>query len=207
MDAIVMAGGLAQRLGPEEKACVMLIEKPLISYLLDALIGAKRIDRVFVQTSPYSPVTEECVSDRYNGNVHILRTPGDNYVGDMVSAVKAADSVGPVMILMPDLPLVTPEHIDTIIESYDERSLPAMSVCAHIGLFRELGLRPGTVFNKNGEMLVPVGINILDSKNIDKEQIDFDHLTDIPEVAINIDSVDELAMCKKILLDRSISSI
>jgi len=202
MDAIIMAGGLAQRLGVEEKACVMLIDRPLISYLLDSLLGAEHIERVFVQTSPYSPETESCVRDRYGDDVLILRTPGDNYVGDMVNAVKDAGSTGPVMILMPDLPLVESEHIDAIVESYEERSIPAMSVYAPIGLFRELGLRPGTVFNKNGEMLVPVGINVLDSAKIEDEQVDSDHLTNIPEVAINVDSVVELAKCKEFLLAR-----
>ncbi|NPE30653.1 NTP transferase domain-containing protein [Methanococcoides sp. SA1] len=202
MDAIIMAGGLAQRLGAEEKACVMLIDRPLISYLLDSLLGAEHIERVFVQTSPYSPETESCVRERYGNDVLILRTLGDNYVGDMVNAVKDAGSIGPVMILMPDLPLVESEHIDTIVESYERCSIPAMSVYAPIGLFRELGLRPGTVFNKNGEMLVPVGINVLDSGMIEEEQVDFDHLTNIPEVAINVDSVVELAKCKELLLAR-----
>lgn len=200
MDAIIMAGGLTQRLGMEEKACVMLMDRPLINYLLDSLLGAMHIDRVFVQVSPYSPDTEQCVKDTYQGRVLILRTSGDNYVGDMVNAVRDSGSTGPVMVLMPDLPLVTSEHIDMMVKAYDEVGFPAMSVYAPIGLYRELGLRPGTVFNKKGEMLVPVGINILDSVTIDVEQKDTDYLVDIPEIAISVDSVESLHKCEEMLL-------
>ncbi|NYT18797.1 MAG: NTP transferase domain-containing protein, partial [Methanosarcinales archaeon] len=199
MDAIIMAGGLTQRLGMEEKACVMLMDRPLINYLLDSLLGAAHIDRVFVQVSPYSPDTEQLVKDTYKGRVSILRTSGDNYVGDMVKAVHDSGSSGPVMILMPDLPLVSSEHIDMMAKAYVEGGFPAMSVYVPIGLYRELGLRPGTVFNKKGEMLVPVGINILDSVTIDEEQQDIDYLVNIPEIAINVDSVESLRKCGEML--------
>lgn len=200
MDAIIMAGGLAQRLGMEEKACVMLRDRPLITYLLDSLLGAIRIDRVFVQVSPYSPETDRFVKESYQNRVSILRTSGDNYVGDMVKAVRDSGSTGPVMILMPDLPMVTSEHVDMMAKAYEGCGHPAMSVYAPIALYRDLGLRPGTVFNKKGEMLVPVGINILDSANIDEEQQDFDYLVDIPEIAITIDSVESLRKCTEMLL-------
>lgn len=200
MDAIIMAGGLTQRLGMEEKACVMLMGRSLISYLLDSLLDARNIDRVFVQVSPYSLDTERCVRSNYRGRVSVIRTPGDNYVGDMVQAVKHSGSNGPVMVLMPDLPLVRSGHIDMIVKAYEECGLPAMSVYAPIGLYRKLGLRPGTVFNKNGEMIVPVGINILDSLTIDEEQDNYDYIVEIPEIAINVDSVESLRKCHNMLL-------
>ena len=200
MDAIVMAGGLTQRLGMEEKACVMLMDRPLINYLLDSLLGAMHIDRVFVQLSSYSPDTEDCVKRNYRNRVSVLRTSGDNYVGDMVAAVRESGSSGPVMVLMPDLPLVTSEHIDMIAKAYGECGFPAMSVYVPIGLYRKLGLRPGTVFNKKGVMIVPVGINILDSLTIDEEQENYDHVVEIPEVAINVDSVESLRKCQDMLL-------
>jgi len=49
-----------------------------------------------------------------------------------------------------------------------------------------------------------VGINVLDSAKIEEEQVDFDHLTNIPEVAINVDSVVELAKCEEMLLARMV---
>ncbi|AKB84340.1 NTP transferase domain-containing protein [Methanococcoides methylutens] len=200
MDAIVMAGGLTQRLGMEEKACVMLMDSPLINYLLDSLLGAMHIDRVFVQVSSYSPDTEDCIKRDYRNRVSVLRTSGDNYVGDMVAAVRDSGSSGPVMVLMPDLPLVTSEHIDMMAKAYEGCGFPAMSVYVPIGLYRKLGLRPGTVFNKKGLMIVPVGINILDSLKIDEEQDNYDHVVEIPEVAINVDSVESLRKCQDMLL-------
>ena len=104
MDAIVMAGGFGQRLGMGEKPCVELLGKPLISYVIDTLRATKNIDRVFVAVSPVTPKTEIMIQERYKGEVQVIRTFGGNYVGDMIYAVETAQTTGPVMIIMSDLP-------------------------------------------------------------------------------------------------------
>lgn len=199
MDAIVMAGGFGQRLGMGEKPCVELLGKPLIAYVIDTLRASENIDRVFVAISPVTPRTEIMIQERYKGEVRVIRTFGGNYVGDMINAVETAETVGPVMIIMSDLPLINPEIIDLVIKKYKEEGKPALSVYVPINICKGAGIRPDTVFNKDGKLIVPVGINILDSSQIRKEQEDFNLILDNPKLAINVNTVQDLQHCKDLL--------
>ena len=199
MDAIVMAGGLGKRLGMGEKPCIEVLGKPLISYVVDALEDAEKIDRIFVAVSPSTPNTETVVSKYYGDRVKVIRTAGGNYVGDMVYAVESAGIVEPVLVIMSDLPLIRPELIDSIISEYEKCGKPAMSVHVPIDVCKSLGVRPDTVFNRNGNLIVPTGINVLDGKDIHKEQEDFNLILEIPELALNINTVDDLKQCKNLL--------
>jgi adenosylcobinamide-phosphate guanylyltransferase len=199
MDAIVMAGGFGQRLGMGEKPCVELLGKPLIAYVIDTLRASENIDRVFVSISPVTPRTEIMIQERYKGEVRVIRTFGGNYVGDMIHAVETAETVGPVMIIMSDLPLINPEIIDLVIKKYKEEGKPALSVYVPINVCKGAGIRPDTVFNKDGKLIVPVGINILDSSQIRKEQEDFNLILDNPKLAINVNTVQDLQHCKDLL--------
>ncbi|MDO9517145.1 MAG: NTP transferase domain-containing protein [Methanosarcinaceae archaeon] len=199
MDAIVMAGGLGKRLGMGEKPCIEVLGKPLISYVVDALDGAKKIGRIFVAVSPATPNTEIVVTNYYDGRIKVIQTSGGNYVGDMVHAVESAGIVDPVLIIMSDLPLIKSDMIDSIICEYEKCGKPAMSVHVPISVCTNLGVRPDTVFNRNGNLIVPTGVNILDGKDIHHEQEDFNLVLENPELALNINTVDDLKRCKDML--------
>ncbi|MCG7853859.1 MAG: NTP transferase domain-containing protein [Methanosarcinaceae archaeon] len=199
MDAVVMAGGLGRRLGMGEKPCIELLGKHLVTYVLDALDKAEHIDRIFVAVSPATPNTEAVVLNHYGGRIKVIRTLGGNYVGDMVHAVETAGILEPVLIIMSDLPLITPELIDSIINEYHKCGTPALSVYVPISVCRSLGIRPDTVFNKNGKLIVPTGVNILDGHDIHNEQEDFNLVLENPELALNINTVNELTHCKQLL--------
>lgn len=194
-----MAGGFGQRLGMGEKPCVELLGKPLITYVIDTLRAAENIDRVFVAISPVTPRTEMMIQERYKGEVRTIRTFGGNYVGDMIHAVETAETVGPVMIIMSDLPLISPDLLDSVIEKYREEGKPALSVYVPLNICKGAGIRPDTVFNKDGKLIVPAGINILDSSQIRNEQEDFNLILDNPKLAINVNTVKDLQHCKDLL--------
>ncbi|MBN1133820.1 MAG: NTP transferase domain-containing protein [Methanosarcinaceae archaeon] len=199
MDSVVMAGGLGRRLGMGEKPCIELMGKYLVTYVIDALDKAEHIDRIFVAVSPATPNTETVVLNHYGGRIKVIRTPGGNYVGDMVHAVETAGILKPVLIIMSDLPLITSELIDLIIDEYQKCGTPALSVHVPISVCRSLGIRPDTVFHRNGKLIVPTGVNILDGHDIHKEQEDFNLVLENPELALNINTVNELAHCKQLL--------
>lgn len=199
MDAIVMAGGFGQRLGMGEKPCVELLGKPLISYVIDTLRASKNIDKIFVAVSPVTPKTEIMIQERYKGEIQVIRTFGGNYVGDMIYAVETSKANGPVMIIMSDLPLIDSELIDSVIEKYREERKPALSVYVPINTCKGAGIRPDTVFNKDGKLIVPTGVNILDSSQIRKEQEDFNLILENPKLAINVNTVKDLQRCRDLL--------
>lgn len=201
MDAIVMAGGMGKRLEKDEKPLTSLFGKPLIHYVLDALLGSQNIDRIFVATSPRVKRTIDWLCDfkKENEMVGIIETDGDGFVHDMVLAVEKAGIKGPVLIMMADLPLVTSGLIDRIIEKYNEAGTPALSVHMSLEVFTRLGLRPDTVFHKNSSFIVPCGINILDAGRIHEEQEDYNLILDDEELALNVNTRADLAVCERFL--------
>ncbi|MBU4454643.1 MAG: NTP transferase domain-containing protein [Euryarchaeota archaeon] len=201
MDAVVMAGGMGKRLGLEEKPLTMILGKTMISYVLEALLASKNIDRIFVATSPKVNKTNLWLIDfiKQHKNVMMITTKGDGFVNDMASAVEEAGITGSVLITMADLPLITPALIDRTIEKYREVNSPALSVHMKLEVCTRLGLRPDTVFHKNGGFIVPCGINILDAGRIREEQEDYNFILDDEELALNVNTVDDLAACERYL--------
>jgi adenosylcobinamide-phosphate guanylyltransferase len=197
-----MAGGQGLRLGMGEKPCVELLGKPLISYVIDSLEKSSHIERIFVAVSPSTPATEEFVREKYGDHIQAVSTAGDNYVGDMVYAVESSGIEGPVMIIMSDLPLVTSELLYSIIDAYEECAEESMSVFIPLSLCSEVGIRPDTVFNWGGKLIVPAGINILDGKHINEEQKYHNYMLEDPEIALNINTAEDLKRCKNILINR-----
>jgi len=195
-----MAGGQGLRLGMGEKPCVDLLGKPLISYVIDSLERSSYIERIFVAVSPSTPATEELVNEKYGDHIQAINTNGDNYVGDMVYAVESSNIREPVMIIMSDLPMVTPKLIDSIIEAYQDCGSSSMSVFVPISLCKKVGIRPDTVFNWEGNLIVPAGINILDGKFINEEQEYHNYMLDDPEIALNINTVDDMKRCEDLLM-------
>jgi adenosylcobinamide-phosphate guanylyltransferase len=204
MDAVVMAGGMGKRLRKDEKPLTSLNGKPLIQYVLEALLGSKNIERIFVATSSRVKRTNEWLDDfkKDHDRVEIIHTQGAGFVHDMIAAVEEAGIRGRVLFMMADLPLVTSGLLDRIIEKYNEVNTPALSVHMKLDVFTRLGLRPDTVFHKNSDFIVPCGINILDAGNIHDEQEDYNLILDDEELAININAPRDLIVCEKFLRNK-----
>jgi len=204
MDAVVMAGGKGARLGKNEKPLTQLCGKVLIQYVLEALLGSKNIERIIVATSPRVKKTNEWLDDfkKDRNKIEIIHTLGTGFVPDMIGAVEEACIRGRVLIMMADLPLVTSGLLDRIIEKYFEVNTPALSVHMNLEVFTRLGLRPDTVFHKNGDFIVPCGINILDSARIRKEQDDYNLILDEEELALNVNAPGDLAVCERFLEEK-----
>jgi len=204
MDALVMAGGMGKRLGKDEKPLTLLSGKPLIHYVLDALLGSNNIDSIFVATSPRVRITNDWLIDfkKKHDTLEIIHTEGVGFVHDMIGAIKDAGITGSVFIMMADLPLVTSGLIDRIIDRYEEVNTPALSVYMKLDVFTKLGLRPDTVFHKNDDFIVPCGINILDAGMIEKEQEDYNLILEEEELALNVNAPGDLEVCEKYIKEK-----
>lgn len=201
MDALVMAGGKGARLGKDEKPLTNLCGKPLIQFVLEALLGSSNIEHIYVATSQRVKKTSEWLADfkKSHDNVEIINTQGAGFVHDMIAAVEEAGIRKSVFIMMADLPLVTSGLIDRIIDKYKEEKKPALSVHMKLEVFTKMNLRPDTVFHKNDDFIVPCGINILDAENIQQEQEDYNLILDEEELALNVNSPGDLAVCRLLL--------
>jgi adenosylcobinamide-phosphate guanylyltransferase len=195
LDALVMAGGKGSRLRMGEKPLVKLFGRPLIDYVVSALLDSS-VDRIFVAVTENVPMTEGWARKR---ELTVTVTSGKGFVADMVEAVEKAGVTEPILIIMADLPLVTPDLIDEIIDTYEERPEPALSTHTPLDLHRRLGRRPDSLFNYQGQLIVPSGINILDGADIREEQEDYHLIMERIELAVNVNMVEDLKLCESII--------
>jgi adenosylcobinamide-phosphate guanylyltransferase len=197
LDALVMAGGRGSRMKlPIEKPLLEINGKKLIEYVLEALKASTNIENIHIAVSANGPETGKWLTSR---EFNIINTPGSGYVSDMVFAVKSAGIKGPMLMVMADLPLISSEMIDEVITKYHTIPQPALSVYNLLSVCRSKGLRPDTVFNKNGQLIVPSGLNILDADKIHEEQEDYNYILDNHRLAVNVNTIEDLEICSRLI--------
>ncbi|MCX8207242.1 MAG: NTP transferase domain-containing protein [Methanothrix sp.] len=192
-----MAGGRGTRLGMGEKPMVRLTGKPLIDYVVSALRPS--VERIIVATTSATPETRGWSLEM---GLEVVDTSGSGYIPDMVEAVERSGISGPVIVIMADLPLITEGIIREVIGVYESRPEPALSVHTPLGLHSSLGRRPDVIFNYMGQLIVPAGVNILMGSRISEEQEDFHLIMSRIELAININTPEDLMICESIIKRR-----
>ncbi len=196
--ALVMAGGKGTRMQDrEEKPLIKVGGKPVIDYVLNALKNAKKIDSIVVAVTECTPKTTNLL-EHYK--VKIVQTPGKDYVADMGYASHTL-KLGVFLAIAADLPLVTSEILDNIIERYERCGKPALTVAVPLETKTKLGMSVEYSFKIDGQDAVPVGINIIDgSKRYGDEWLDQDiYLLDRDELAVNVNTKQELQMAERLL--------
>jgi adenosylcobinamide-phosphate guanylyltransferase len=198
MDALVMAGGKGSRLNKGEKPLVHLFGRPLIEYVVSSLMDSLAVSagRILVATTSNVPLTSQWARER---DLEVVETMGKGFVPDMIEAVEKVGVREPILVIMADLPLVMPDLIDQIAEIYEERPEPALSTHTPLHLHTRLGRRPDSLFNYQGQLIVPSGINILDGANIRDEQEDYHLIMERVELAVNVNVAEDLKLCELIM--------
>jgi adenosylcobinamide-phosphate guanylyltransferase len=198
--ALVMAGGKGTRMAlAEEKPMLQVGGKPVVELVLAALKHAKRVDSVIVAVSPYTPKTTRHLQKR---GVPMLETPGNEYVSDMGFAVKKL-GLETVLALSADLPLLTGGVVDEILERYFACGKAALAVAVPEETRRKLGCSGGYTFDCGGRRVAYAGINVVDGKRIDEAELEQEvYVLDKAEVAVNINTVEELRIARAQLGDR-----
>jgi len=194
--ALVMAGGKGTRMKTDrEKPLTLLSGKPVIQYVLEALENSSMVDKTVVATSSQTPQTTLFVEDIMlnNPSIGILNTPGSGYIEDLSYLLSQDDFKDEIIVtIASDLPLITGEIIDQVMEEYQKSSKPAMSVMVPVELFHEYDLQPSLVLGK----VVPSGLNILRGK--DTEQDEEVLVLDKIELALNINSPEDIICLEKL---------
>lgn len=199
--ALVMAGGKGTRMQlAEEKPLIKVAGKPIIEYVIDALMDAKKIDRIIVAVSANTPKTAKLMEQF---PVEVLQTPGKDYVSDMGYATQTL-KLGVFLAIAADLPLVTARVVDEIVERYEHCGKPALTVAVPMKTKIRLGMSVEYSFKMDELDVVPVGINVIDgSKRYGNEWLDQDiYLMDNDSVAVNINTIDELRLAERLLAEK-----
>lgn len=196
--ALVMAGGKGTRMGNmTEKPLVNVCGKPVIEYVVAALRNSKKVDSIVVAVSTCTPKTASFIK---NFPVKIVETPGKDYVSDMGFAVQTL-KLGVFLAIAADLPLVTGEVLDSIVESYERCGKPALTVAVPLETKIKLGMSVEYSFKMDSKDVVPVGINVIDGhKRYGDEWLDQEIcLLDLDELAVNINTAQELKIAENML--------
>jgi len=194
--ALVMAGGRGTRMTlSEEKPLLKVGGKPMIEHVLMALKSAKRVDAIVVVVSKHTPKTTKLIK-RFS--VKILETPGKGYVSDMEYAVRKL-KLETVSTISADLPLVTGEVIDRIIERYRRCNKPALAVVVPMETKERLGLGGDYVLEVGDKRLVPAGINVIDGRRIDEGELEEEiYVIDDEKVAVNVNTPHDLVIAENL---------
>ena len=191
--ALIMAGGKGTRMGGSvEKPLIEINGKPMIQYIIDALKTTDKIDNIVVATSKNTPKTTNFLKGE---DIETIETPGNDYVHDLgfiLSNFKLDDIL---LTITADLPLITSDIIDLVLEKYEKCKKPAMSVMVPADFFKRYGIKPTAVF----ENLVPSGLNIL--RSINKTQDEEVLVLSKIELALNINTYEDIILLKKLLGD------
>ncbi|MCW3982499.1 MAG: NTP transferase domain-containing protein [Candidatus Bathyarchaeota archaeon] len=196
--ALVMAGGKGTRMKlAQEKPLIEVCGKPVIEYVLEALKQAKKVDCIIVATSTSTPKTTTLMRQL---GVQVIETPGKDYVSDMGYTVQTL-KLGVFLAIAADLPLVKGEMIDDILMRYERCGKPALTVAVPLETKARLGMCIDYSFKEGEQDVVPVGINVIDgSKRYGDEWLDQDiYVLDQQELAVNINTVQELQLAEKLL--------
>ena len=192
--AILMAGGRGTRLEvPCEKPLFKLCDKPLIKYVLDNLDSSKLIDKIVIAVSHHTRETTQYLKS-LDGNFEILDTSGDDYLTDLsfiLDYFEKKSSEDTLLFINADLPFISTETIDCVLEYYSKSDKDALSTLVPVEIFKELGLSYSYEFNGN----VPSGLNVLRSINIvqDEDQL----IIPKKELALNINTLLDSKVAEK----------
>ena len=189
--ALVMAGGKGTRMKlQEEKPLVKVGGRSIIEYVLAALKNAKKVDEIVVAASKHTPETAKAME---GFSAKVVKTPGRGYVSDTQYAIEKL-KLNTVLTITADLPLVTGEIIDEVVERYERCGRPALAVMVPAGTRQRLGLQ----LEEMG--LVPAGINVVDGRRIDEGELEEEvFVIDREEVAVNVNTINDLTVAESYL--------
>ncbi|WP_424359796.1 NTP transferase domain-containing protein [Methanocella sp. MCL-LM] len=201
-----MAGGKGVRLSSGEKPLAILKDKPLIAYVVDALLGSSKISHIYIAVSPWTPGTSDLVNALYRNEkrVSIHLTPGAGYIDDTAYAVKTLELFRPFLIISSDIPLVKPETIDAVVREYEKAGTEALSIRVERSSVPS-GVSTDTILTDNGIENVPAAINILDGRHMDRYQHEAVVILKDPLLAANVNYMVDLSACEKLMSESSIN--
>jgi adenosylcobinamide-phosphate guanylyltransferase len=180
--------------GDEEKPLLEVSGKSMLQRTIDVLKQSKSIDRILVVSSPNTPAT---AAQAKKLGAETIVAPGDGFEEDMRFTIRQL-SLGEVLIVSSDLPLITVDIIEQAVRSYLGSGKPALAVMARVELYERLGSKPEYIFRIDGQNLVPVGINIIDGRRIEEGALDeTDLVIDSGDVALNVNTLNDLKAARK----------
>jgi uncharacterized protein (TIGR00454 family) len=193
--ALIMAGGKGTRMKTTtEKPLLEVGGRAMIEHIVAVLRQSRMVNRIVVAVSSNTPETALRATEL---GVEVIQTPGEGYVSDMRYAIRKL-GLSDVLTVAADIPFITSEIVDRAVKKYRSCGKPSLGVMAPVNVYKRLASEPEYVFEVEGRKLVPIGLNIIDGRMIDRSELDQDVLvTNSEEFATNVNTPEELEAAKK----------
>jgi len=196
--ALIMAGGKGERMGlPVEKPLLSFLGKPLIDWVVDAVQSARNVSYFYVVTSLNTPDTEKkCLKD----GLRVLRTDGKGYHNDLKQAIMRAKLFYPILVIPSDIPAITGEFLDRVINAYEACGKDALAVFVPIEAREGRGLSISSTDYHDGVLYAVSGVNVINGAKIDQQKIPTDAIiTEETQVLLNVNTLKDLDIAEKIM--------
>lgn len=203
VDALITAGGKGTRMRElgMEKPMVPLRGRPLIGHVLEAVRSSGYIGEVHASVSDNTPLTREHLKGL---EVRVIETSGMEYCQDLQDALRTIGT-DHVLICPADVPLITIENIDRLIVGYLSSGVESYSVAVPCSILQEIGVRPSYRFTVNGVDTALCGISVVDRRKMISGALLSEGymIMGSPDLALNINTLDDLRAAEKILGTRT----
>jgi len=101
----------------------------LIRRVIEAAKASKRISETYVAVTAHNSQTAE---EAAKASEKVIETEGQGYHADLRKAILKLNLTCPVLTISSDLPLLTGEFLDEIIDRYEKSRKPALTVLAPV---------------------------------------------------------------------------
>jgi adenosylcobinamide-phosphate guanylyltransferase len=196
--ALIMAGGRGSRMGlPTEKPMLPFLGKPLLDWVVEAALSAKRVSEVCIVTSSNTPKTEaHCRSKGWR----TLYTDAKGYHDDLKQAVAKLGWMGPVLTMPSDVPAITGPILDRVISEFEVSGKDFLAVFVPIEKRQALGLSISSTDEYKGVWYAVSGVNIINgSKILGEGKIETAAIiTEETEVVLNVNTTKDFEVAEKL---------
>ncbi len=194
-----MAGGRGSRMGlPIEKPMLQFLGKPLLDWVAEAILTAKKVSKFYVVTSPNTPQTEQhCLSRGWK----VVRTDAKGYHDDLKQAITKLGWMGPVLTMPSDVPAITGSILDKVISEFEACRKEFLAVFVPIKSRQDLGLSISSTDEYKGVWYAVSGINIINGTQILGEgKIETSAIiSHDPEVILNVNTTKDLEIAESLI--------
>lgn len=199
ISALIMAGGKGSRMGlPVEKPMLDFLGNPLIDYVVEAIENAKQIADFYVVTSGNTPKTEKYCKQK---GWRLLHTQAKGYHNDLKEAVLKADLRGPVLTMPSDIPAITGQALDKVVDGFEKCGKEFLAVFVPIEARQKLGLSISSTDEYKGVWYAVSGINVINGSKIQGEgKIETSAIiSEEIEVLLNVNTEKDVEIAQKLM--------
>ena len=183
---------------PTEKPMLPFLGKPLIDWVAEAVLNAKKISEFYVITSANTPKTEEhCKSKGWK----VLRTDAKGYHDDLKQAVSKLGWMGAVLTMPSDVPAITGKVLDRVVSEFEVCGKDYLAVFVPIEKRQALGLSISSTDEYQGVWYAVSGVNIINGRQtLGEGKIETAAIiTEETEVVLNVNTTKDLEVAQNLM--------